>query len=113
MKKQFILVLLLALTAGPVMAQSSSMSDDQVMSFVVKEHERGTSNPQIVTKLMQKGVDISQISRVRDKYERQMKQGGVTGASTEVAGKDASRLRTNNGKTRIGRERRQLSAYLR
>ena len=74
MKKQFILVLLLALTAGPVMAQSSSMSDDQVMSFVVKEHERGTRNPQIVTKLMQKGVDISQISRVRDKYEPQMKQ---------------------------------------
>ena len=100
MKKQFILVLLLALAAGPVMAQSSSMSDDQVMSFVVKEHERGTSNAQIVTKLMQKGVDISQIRRVRNKYERQMKQGGVTGASTEIAGKDASRLRTNNGKTR-------------
>lgn len=117
MKKQFILVLLLALTAGPVMAQSSSMSDDQVMSFVVKEHERGTSNPQIVTKLMQKGVDISQISRVRDKYERQMKQGGVTGASTEVAGKDASRLRTNNGKTRkdygsgISQESQNYSNY--
>lgn len=117
MKKQFILVLLLALTAGPVMAQSSSMSDDQVMSFVVKEHERGTRNPQIVTKLMQKGVDISQISRVRDKYERQMKQGGVTGASTEVAGKDASRLRTNNGKTRkdygsgISQESQNYSNY--
>ena len=117
MKKQFILVLLLALTAGPVMAQSSSMSDDQVMSFVVKEHERGTSNAQIVIKLMQKGVDRSQISRVRDKYERQMKQGGVTGASTEVAGKDASRLRTNNGKTRkdygsgISQESQNYSNY--
>ena len=117
MKKQFILVLLLALTAGPVMAQSSSMSDEQVMSFVVKEHERGTRNPQIVTKLMQKGVDISQIRRVRDKYERQMKQGGVTGSSTEVAGKDASRLRTNNGKTRedygsgISQESQNYSNY--
>ena len=117
MKKQFILVLLLALTAGPVMAQSSNMSDEQVMSFVVKEHERGTGNAQIVTKLMQKGVDISQIRRVRDKYERQMKQGGVTGASTEVAGKDASRLRTNNGKTRedygngISQESQNYSNY--
>lgn len=117
MKKQFILVLLLALAAGPVMAQSSNMSDDQVMSFVVKEHERGTSNPQIVTKLMQKGVDISQISRVRNKYERQMKQGGVTGVSTEIAGKDASRLRTNNGKTRkdygsgISQESQNYSNY--
>ena len=117
MKKQFILVLLLALAAGPVMAQSSNMSDDQVMSFVVKEHERGTSNPQIVTKLMQKGVDISQISRVRNKYERQMKQGSVTEASTEIAGKDASRLRTNNGKTRkdygsgISQESQNYSNY--
>ena len=85
---------------GSASAQTSSMTDDQVMRLVVKEHERGTSNAQIVTKLMQQGVDISQIRRVRNKYERQMKQGGVAGASEEVASKDAPRLRTNNGKTR-------------
>ena len=85
---------------GSASAQTSSMTDDQVMRLVVKEHERGTSNAQIVTKLMQQGVDISQIRRVRNKYERQMKQGGVAGASEEVARKDATRLRTNNGKTR-------------
>ena len=85
---------------GSASAQTSSMTDDQVMRLVVKEHERGTSNAQIVTKLMQQGVDISQIRRVRNKYERQMKQGGVAGASEEVASKDATRLRTNNGKTR-------------
>ena len=85
---------------GSASAQTSSMTDDQVMRLVVKEHERGTSNAQIVTKLMQQGVDISQIRRVRNKYERQMKQGGVAGASEEVASKEATRLRTNNGKTR-------------
>ena len=85
---------------GSASAQTSSMTDDQVMRLVVKEHERGTSNAQIVTKLMQQGVDISQIRRVRNNYERQMKQGGVAGASEEVASKDATRLRTNNGKTR-------------
>lgn len=85
---------------GSASAQTSSMTDDQVMRLVVKEHERGTSNAQIVTKLMQQGVDISQIRRVRNKYERQMKQGGVAGASEEVASKDVTRLRTNNGKTR-------------
>ena len=55
MKKHIILVLALVLSSGPLFAQSSHMTDDQVMSFVVKEHERGTSNSQIVTKLMQKG----------------------------------------------------------
>ena len=81
MKKYIILALLLAFSANTIYAQSSSMTDDQVMKYVVKEHERGTSNAQIVTKLMQQGVDISQIRRVRNKYERQMKQGGIAGAS--------------------------------
>ncbi len=100
MKKHIIFALLLAASVGAANAQSSSMTDDQVMRYVVKEHERGTSNAQIVTKLMQQGVDISQIRRVRTKYERQMKQGGLESANTAVAAKDESRLRTNNGKTR-------------
>lgn len=100
MKKYAILALLLALSVNTVYAQSSSMTDDQVMRYVVKEHDNGTSNAQIVTKLMQQGVDISQIRRVRIKYERQIKQGGISGTSEEVPGKDVSRLRTNNGKTR-------------
>ena len=100
MKKYAILALLLALSVNTVYAQSSTMTDDQVMRYVVKEHDKGTSNAQIVTKLMQQGVDISQIRRVRNKYERQIKQGGISGTSEEVPGKDVSRLRTNNGKTR-------------
>ena len=100
MKKYAILALLLALSVNTVYAQSSSMTDDQVMRYVVKEHDKGTSNAQIVTKLMQQGIDISQIRRVRNKYERQIKQGGISGTSEEVPGKDVSRLRTNNGKTR-------------
>lgn len=99
MKKYAILALLLALSVNTVYAQSSSMTDDQVMRYVVKEHDKGTSNAQIVTKLMQQGVDISQIRRVRIKYERQIKQGGISGTSEEVPGKDVRRLRTNNGKT--------------
>ena len=100
MKKYAILALLLALSVNTVYAQSSSMTDDQVMRYVMKEHDKGTSNAQIVTKLMQQGVDISQIRRVRNKYERQIKQGGISGTSEEVPGKDVTRLRTNNGKTR-------------
>ena len=100
MKKYAILAFLLALSVNTVYAQSSSMTDDQVMRYVVKEHDKGTSNAQIVTKLMQQGVEISQIRRVRNKYERQIKQGGISGTSEEVPGKDVRRLRTNNGKTR-------------
>ena len=99
MKKFIIFSLMLFMVSSMVMAQSSSMTDDQVMSFVVKEHNSGTSNSQIVTKLMQRGVDISQIRRVRARYEREAKQGGLENVSGKTSA-TPSRLRANNGKTR-------------
>ena len=99
MKKHIILVLALVLSSGSLFAQSSHMTDDQVMSLVVKEHERGTANSQIVTKLMQKGVDISQIRRVRNKYQKMSQQNELY--STTAAGNAGNkRMRTNNGKHR-------------
>ena len=95
--KKYIIFALMLLSAGSVMAQSG-MTDDQVMSFVAKEHSAGTSNSQIVTKLMQRGVDISQIRRVREKYEKMQKQGSLASATDRTG--DANRLRSNNGKTR-------------
>ena len=99
MKKLIIFSLMLFMVSSVAMAQSSSMTDDQVMQFVVKEHGSGTSNAQIVTKLMQRGVDISQIRRVRTRYEKEAKQGGLASATGKVSS-NGSRLRTNNGKTR-------------
>lgn len=95
--KKYIIFALMLLSTSSVMAQSG-MTDDQVMSFVAKEHNAGTSNSQIVTKLMQRGVDISQIRRVREKYEKMQKQGSLASATDRTG--NASRLRSNNGKTR-------------
>ena len=71
--KRFVLLFFIMLSALNTYAQSN-MTDTQVMEFIVKEHNKGTSQTQIVTKLMQNGVDISQIRRVRDTYEK-MKKG--------------------------------------
>lgn len=96
--RRYIVYILLALLM-PLAAVAQSMTDDQVMAFVAKEHAAGTSNAQIVTKLMQRGVDISQIRRVRTKYESQMNQGSMSSMSGKSAA-ETSRMRTNNGKTR-------------
>ncbi|WP_337632215.1 polysaccharide biosynthesis/export family protein, partial [Prevotella sp.] len=96
--RRYIVYILLAFLM-PLAVAAQSMTDDQVMAFVAKEHAAGTSNAQIVTKLMQRGVDISQIRRVRTKYESQMNQGSMSSVGSKN-GSDASRMRTNNGKTR-------------
>ena len=98
MMRRYIVYILLAFLM-PLAVAAQSMTDDQVMAFVAKEHAAGTSNAQIVTKLMQRGVDISQIRRVRTKYESQMNQGSMSSMSGKSAA-ETSRMRTNNGKTR-------------
>ena len=95
-KKAFF-ALMLSLCFTQVMVAQSGMTDNQVMQFMVRENERGTSRSEIVTKLIERGVQIEQIRRVRDKVEKQ-KSGVVVGARN-ISGydeKQQSRLRQNN-----------------
>ena len=106
--KRYILVLFLAVIGFSTMSAQSSMTDDQVMQFVLKEHAAGTSQAQIVTKLMQKGVDINQIRRIKAKYERQSKNGGLGLVKDETVGKTEDGLRTNNGDTKESLAQRSM-----
>ena len=111
MKK--LLIYLMYLMLLPVAGMAQSMSDDQVMSYIAKEHTSGKDNAQIVTQLMQRGVNIQQIRRVRDKYQKQMSQNTSQSYGTPTG---SSRMRTNNGKKRTsGNEsagsNSDLSAY--
>ena len=77
--------------------QAQSMTDEQVMQFVMKEREAGTSQSQIVTKLMQNGVNIQQIRRIRDKYNRQIQKSGLGMAADKAVNDASKRMRENNG----------------
>lgn len=96
MKKYIIAVILSVIIPMGLMAQS--MTDEQVMKFVIKEHNAGTSQAQIVTKLMQNGVNIEQIRRVRKKYERATKDEGLGMVSGSTGSKNDTRLRSNKNK---------------
>ncbi len=96
MKRFVIYILFLALCPIAAHAQSS-MTDEQILEFVLKENAAGTSQAQIVTKLMQKGVNIQQIRRVRDKYERQRKQSGLGNVADQTVARAESRMREANG----------------
>ena len=102
--KKLIILLLLAMPLS-VLAQSS-MTDSQVAEYVQREMKRGTSQSQIVTHLMQSGVDISQIRRVRKAYERAKSDSGLGDMTAYSASKNQSRIRQANGyDTRTERER--------
>lgn len=98
-KKLFLIFALLWGATVNVWAQVG-MSDNQVMQYMVKENAKGTPRQEIVSKLIERGVSIEQIRRIRDKYEKQSK-GNVMGARN-ISGVETgeNRLRTNNGDKR-------------
>ena len=90
---------------------SQSMSDDQVVRYVMEQQEKGKDQQYIVSQLLQKGVTVDQLRRIRKKYEAEQKQPGaldLTGTTQPKRG--TSRLRTNKEKTRD--ERQKQNGYM-
>ena len=96
--KKFIIFIILAALLPLGAAAQSSMTDEQIVKFVMQENAAGTSQAQIVTKLMQKGVDIDQIRRVKKKYERMAKNQGLGMAADAEEETSNNRLRGNTTK---------------
>ena len=97
--KRYLFVFITVMYALGMQAQSSgNMSDSEVMDYIVSEHNKGTSQSQIVTKLMQRGVSINQIRSVRNMYEKMQTGAGVNakgqlGVTTTATG---NRTRMNS-----------------
>ncbi len=84
-------MLVLTAQSQTTSSKSGGMTDEEVLAFVIKERQAGTSQAQIVTKLMQNGVDIAQMRRVKEKYQGQ-------GSSDKMIGDvSVDRSRVNNG----------------
>ena len=90
--KQLLLSLLLVFMSSGVFAQQ--MSDQQVVQFMQREVKAGTSQAQIVTKLMQRGVKIDQIRRLRNQYEKQISSHGLQDKADAAVNAADSRMRS-------------------
>lgn len=86
--------MLLLLSVQIAMAQG--MSDQQVMNFIAAEAKAGTSQAQIVTKLMQRGVKIEQIRRLRNQYDKQIARAGQSAAADAAVSAADSRMRQSS-----------------
>jgi hypothetical protein len=52
-------------------AVAQTMSDEQIINFVVKEQEKGSDQRTIATKLLQKGVSPERLRDIKKKYENE------------------------------------------
>lgn len=97
MKRILLALLCFTMLSGIVMAQG--MSDDQVLAFIASEAKAGTGQAQIVTKLMQKGVKIDQIRRLRNQYDKQISNRGLSSAADGAVKMAAERMKANTDGT--------------
>ena len=92
MKKFLLATALCLITTLSIHAQ---MSDQQVIAFIAREQKAGSNQSQIVTKLMQKGVKIEQIRRLRNQYSKQLNKAGKSGNADDAVNEMSSRMRQN------------------
>ena len=95
-KQRLHILLLFLLTAMASMAQST-MTDSQIQDYIAKEVAKGTERSTIVSNLIEKGVTVDRIQKIRRNYEKQ-KNKSVVGAR-DITGSNP-RMRTANGQQR-------------
>ena len=66
-------------------AAQSTMSDDQVLQYVVTQSQKGVSQQQMAKELLQKGVSAAQLQRVKRKAE-QLKNSSSTITNPKASG---------------------------
>ena len=109
-KKYIILSIILFSACQFSLVKAQSMSDDQVIEFVQEQHEKGEDQASIVQKLLQKGVSVQQLQKIRKKYEAQKKQLGAVDLTNSKKGVSETRLRTN--KQLEGEDYQQRNNYM-
>lgn len=73
MNKRYLFILFFILGTGVLSWAQTTMSDEQIIQYVQTAHKRGKSTEQIALELQQKGVTMSRMQHIKEKYERQGK----------------------------------------
>ena len=84
------------------LAIAQTMSDEQIMDFVLTEQEKGSDQRTIASKLLQKGVSPERIRDIKKKYDAEK---SLMGASDLVGNKKNidSRSRAKNEDKLVGK----------
>lgn len=88
-------MMLVAFSITPVMAQTGSMTDNQVIEYVKTATEAGKSQKQIMMELAAKGVTREQAERIKKQYEAQQSMG------TELSAEQLNRQRRQDNSDQL------------
>lgn len=77
----------------------AQMSDAQVISFIKSRTKAGMSQSQITMQLMERGVEVEQIRRLRNLYDSQVNDDGFSSAASGSVSMATERMKGNSDGT--------------
>ena len=92
--KKIVLITLLSLSLSQTVF-GQSMSDTQILQYVMQQKKLGKSESGIAQELLKKGATLEQIQNMRQKYAKQLQQHSMAGEADKAIDA-ASRMRQNN-----------------
>ena len=104
-KKSLIFCMMMLCFAVTPWAQTSSMTDQQVMEYVEMGMQQGKSQQQIATELARRGVTREQAERVRKQYGQKKQSGKTMQNDANIRRtRDAEEEELNSDKNYVGRD---------
>lgn len=103
--KKIVLITLLSLSLSQTVF-GQSMSDTQILQYVMQQKKLGKSESDIATELLKKGATLEQIQNMRQKYAKQLEQHSMAGEADKAIDA-ASRMRQNNAPDQVDQQKAQ------
>lgn len=79
---------------------AQSMSDTQILQYVMQQKKLGKAESDIAQELLKKGATLEQIQKMRQKYASQLEKTGMGQTADKAIGDATDRMRKNNGALR-------------
>ena len=95
--KRVLLITVLCFSA--MVGAFAQMSDAQVISFIKSRTKAGMSQSQITMQLMERGVEVEQIRRLRNLYDSQVNDDGFSSAASGSVSMATERMKGNSDGT--------------
>ena len=104
------LTVILGFFIAALPAFSQTMTDEQVIQYVQQEQAKGSTQQQIVTKLLRRGVTTEQLRRIRKKYQAEQQNLGASDLTGQNSQKSQSRMRQERQEK--GEENQKRNQYM-
>ena len=94
--KKIVFLMLMSLSLSTTAFGQQSMTETQILQYVMQQKKLGKAESDIAQDLLKKGATLEQIQKMRQKYASQLEKASMGGVADKAIGDAQNRMRQNN-----------------